>query len=518
MRFRYNIGQLMLLTAAAALIVALLTTVFARVRGMFRPEAVSFSPDGSAVAARFTDGTVMIWNDAGRRVARFDTREGWLHFLQPTAMQLVDDDRLAAANPRGQFEIWEASSGRRSRAFGAPALSPFWDSSCISADGTTGAAILVSAKGGVEIWDLQTGASIRKMPPAVGAPAHIALSRDGRRLATVSHQGNVSVWDIASGQMIAGPQPLGIDFAPGSSISFSDDLSIAAAAAESFTQVRLLNVQNGKSASVSTGESDTALQLSPDGATLATIDETGGVTLTDTGDGSEIGKISPARVLPKDALDRLPPMLRGRPPCAFSPDGQQLAVGTGGEVVLYDLETQTLKRRLWGSRQSLSKWFFAPALVGWAVLWGLARRRQRLAEANPQETTVDAEVLESSDHRENDEEHDATAVLVPRRPPRSLVAVWVLLLVGGVAAIVWGTLIIFAEISCFALTPFPYYSLLAGTMLTAAAAGRRTDRLAMIHSLQMSNIICCDPLNFTLGIVGLILAHRPAALEFLRSA
>ena len=76
---RFNIGQLMLLTTLAALLVALGTTLYTRARGMFKPEAVDYSPDGRAAAVRYTDGTVFVWNDQGRRTASFDTRDGWIN-------------------------------------------------------------------------------------------------------------------------------------------------------------------------------------------------------------------------------------------------------------------------------------------------------------------------------------------------------------------------------------------------------------------------------------------------------
>ena len=57
---RFNIGQLLLLTTLAALVVALGTALYTRARGMFRPQTVAYSPAGDALAARYSDGTVIV--------------------------------------------------------------------------------------------------------------------------------------------------------------------------------------------------------------------------------------------------------------------------------------------------------------------------------------------------------------------------------------------------------------------------------------------------------------------------
>ena len=105
MRFRFHLGQMLLLTALAALVLGLGTSIFQRVRSLLRPEAVSFSPDGKYAAARFIDGTVNVWNVDGGAVASFDTSENYFDVLgRHREFRLLDDQRAVRLELARLFE------------------------------------------------------------------------------------------------------------------------------------------------------------------------------------------------------------------------------------------------------------------------------------------------------------------------------------------------------------------------------------------------------------------------------
>ena len=513
----------MLLTALAGLVMGLLTSVYTRARGMFTPEAVTYSADGQAMAARYTDGTVQLWNQQGQQLSSFDTREGWVNWSMDDEIQLIGKEKLVAQSDAGRFEVWDVAAGEKESTIGNNVFSVRPDTTSVSADGSTAAAIQAGAQVDVDIFDTATGQRIKRMPPEIGGAQGIALSGDGQKMAVMRYGGQVEVWDIEAEEQLFGPHELDAD-PLNSSVAFDPQLRVAAAvqpdrySSVDGQPIELLDIETGQSAEIHTPEPVTGLKLSPDGRVLATWGPQSEVTFIDTTNGEQRGQIQPWYETP--VFDFSEFLLPTAPPIAFSPDGSEVIVGSNSEVAIYDVASGKLKKRLWGSSHALGAWFFGPAMFGWAILWGIARRRQRLAEASNVENFVSAEVVEQE---ESPADEGASArgdsdEIIPARlstkPPQSLIVAWILLFLGGTLSITLAMSVIFSEWTCFALTPFPYFSLYVGLMTIAAAAGRRTDKLPLVYSLQMASIICCDLINFTLGTIGLILVHRPAAQDF----
>jgi len=529
MRLRFNIGQLLLLTALVGLLIALLTTVYGRARGMFAPDAVSYSPDGEAVAVRFSDGTVRVWSRAGKLLGSFDTREGWISLSQPGRMRLLSRDRLMTVTGARQFELWDVKTGRSSGAVGRPSLNPLGESSAVSGDGSTAAEVRLAAQSRLGIWDLEAGRRVKQMQTDSGMPVGLSLSHDGNRLATVNQQGQVAIWDVETEQRLAGPYALNVEpyFA---SFAFSSDLRVVAAADEaSFDPntgqaIQLLDTRTGQRATVYAPEPVVGLELSPDGLLLAGVGTDGAVTFLDTRNGEQRGRIAVSQAQIDSGL--LPAQWLAVP-VDFSPGGDEVIIGARDEVGIYEAPGGKLAKRLWTSRQHLSGWFFGPALFAWALLWGWARREQRPAEASADANTGDADDAsapngeappEEAGEPARDESPQEADEVATAAPPTLLKVAWILLLLGGIVAISWGTAIIFAEGAFFALTPFPYYSLYVGIAATAAASARRTQRMTVVHILQIGNILCCDLTNVVLGIVGLVLVRRPAVASYLKQS
>ena len=503
---RFNIGQLLLLTALAALIIALATSVYTRARSIIRPEAIDYSPAGAS-AARFTDGTVYVWNNEGERIGSLDTREKWISFsFSKQQLHLLSESRVLATDGAGQLQIWDVESGKPTRPFGPV---NYGDNACsVSGDGKVAAtSMLGAAQPKLELWNLESGKRSKSLPAI--PQAGMALSTDGKRLATLSHTGRVEIWDLETEESegdrygLVGSSNEGLEFAASSDLRVVAAVAVGTYNEDQGYPIELLDTATGQTATVYADHEVLGVRLSADGTRLAAIGMNQQVSIIDTGNGDVITKISPAW---KETIYQLPelPGIHA-PPMAFSPNGEEIAIASNLEIATYDAATGQRIRRMWYSQQTLSQWFFMPAFVIWGVLWGLARRRYRQsiqAGGEAEEGVINAEAVNSDGET------------TPARPPKTLIANWILLGIGGLFAIIYSLSIIFAELSCLALMPFPYYGLYVGLLTLSSGVGRRTDKLPLIHTAQILNIICCDPINLVLGITGLILANQRSARNY----
>ncbi len=253
---------------------------------------------------------------------------------------LSSDGAMLVRWPRGQgLQLWDITNGLTARVLevddgdGWPlALSP---------DGRVLASLHYNGEK-IGLWDLSSGKSIRWFSGrAFWVVLTAAFSPDGRILATglepwpetydyYECRDTVQLWDVASGQplrFLEGDVPghEGPGVVP--SVGFSPDGSILASGSRNGS-IKLWDVATGERRSTLTwpgGDVD-ALAFSPDGATLASGDEAGVVSLWDV------------------AANRKPHKLKGHEGAvlsvAFSPDGRLVASGSGDATIkLWDLWT-----------------------------------------------------------------------------------------------------------------------------------------------------------------------------------
>jgi RNA polymerase sigma factor (sigma-70 family) len=298
-----------------------------------RQGLLAFSPDGKRLAGRgsITEGNrfrevVRVWDLAGGGQPKVHGTEhavwtGWS----------ADGEPLAICLEAGALRLDELASGR-SRRFACkdlpePGLSDHVLCTCAPAGRTLAAP---DQQGLVHVWDTATGRERCAVRPRGPYPRDLALSPDGRTLASLSSSsegnGPAQLWDTATGKALhslaTGQRYLAaVIFAP-------DGKTLATAGG---ADVRFWDVATGRAQGRTQGGRfgfDASIAFSPDGRTLATAERNlCAVRLWDVA----TGKPHPE------------PVGHGCRPhgTAFAPDGRRVATGGGldGTIHIWDLET-----------------------------------------------------------------------------------------------------------------------------------------------------------------------------------
>jgi WD40 repeat protein/transcriptional regulator with XRE-family HTH domain len=140
----------------------------------------------------------------------------------------------------------------------------------------------------VLLWDLAAGRMITSINTYGTDVVEVALSADGRILATVDPSGLVRLWKVATGRQIGRAIPVGTL----SGLTFSPDGSLLAMAGGDGT-VLLWDVatrqQIGLSMDASTARGVNAVAFTPDGSLLATAGGDGTVRLWDVATQQQVG-------------------------------------------------------------------------------------------------------------------------------------------------------------------------------------------------------------------------------------
>jgi WD40 repeat protein/serine/threonine protein kinase len=158
--------------------------------------ALAFAPDGSTLATAGTDQIVNLWNIAP------STREQTPllfaltgHRAPIVALAFSSDGRqIASASSDGVVKLYETSSGveRSSLTTTAGVIG----SLVFSPDGKT---LAGWSHHGLRLWDVASQKEVTA-PKFSGVLRSVAISCDGRRLATACQDGQVCIWQIGSAE------------------------------------------------------------------------------------------------------------------------------------------------------------------------------------------------------------------------------------------------------------------------------------------------------------------------------
>jgi WD40 repeat protein/tRNA A-37 threonylcarbamoyl transferase component Bud32 len=157
--------------------------------------SVAFSPDGSLLASAALDGSVGVWDLAGRQKA-FDLPK---QQKAVTAVAFSPDGALLAA---AGFD-WTVTLYDLRRQAQTRALAPGFTVSGL-AFSPDGARLVVTGyfNGAIPVYEVATGKRLLGLTGHTDFPTGVAFSPDGRRIATCGEDRTVRLWDAASGQEV----------------------------------------------------------------------------------------------------------------------------------------------------------------------------------------------------------------------------------------------------------------------------------------------------------------------------
>ncbi len=170
--------------------------------------AMALSPDGRylAITPRFTAPLSVIDVASATQAYAIVPQAGSLFYSvtwSPDGNRLATSELLrrgsGIAGLEFQIRLWDAQTGAEAAAFagserGATSLA-------ISPDGR----VLASAglDGAVGMWDVATGRELRRLDGHSGGVGTIAFSPDGKFLVTGGYEGSARLWDVATGELLA---------------------------------------------------------------------------------------------------------------------------------------------------------------------------------------------------------------------------------------------------------------------------------------------------------------------------
>jgi WD40 repeat protein len=310
---------------------------------------VAFSPDGSWLASSggANDNTIRIWDVVTGQTLRV-LAGGDINII--SHISVSPDGKLLASANYNTVKIWKVASGRLLRT-----LNGAYEDAAFSPDGH-----LLATNGGegLAFWDVATGQQVRTFGGNMSSSNLVALSSDGRWLASDGTGGSIILWELGTGRA-----PVKLSGQPAEQLfelAFSPDgRKLASNGGETF---KLWDLSTRRELYVLKEEGNTLkgkiskFAFSPDGRLLATGEINGTIKLRDADMGRELRTIAtpPPKAAPtppqadaeKDRMQKIMDGMEELIPrgsikaLAFSPDGKLLAsVNSYNEVKIHDAVT-----------------------------------------------------------------------------------------------------------------------------------------------------------------------------------
>jgi WD40 repeat protein len=167
-------------------------------------QGIAFSTDGALLALGGAADDVLLWDAATGelRAELSESQEEQTAAALTTGVAFSADGRQVwSASAAGAYRVWDVASGELVRRIGTEWTQIVMDAAFDPSRGLV--AIASRDTGDIDLWRPQDGTLQRLL---VGHPEEVeclAVSRDGRRLASGSLDGTVKLWDLATGAPLA---------------------------------------------------------------------------------------------------------------------------------------------------------------------------------------------------------------------------------------------------------------------------------------------------------------------------
>lgn len=283
--------------------------------------SLAISPDGKTLASGSFDGTIKVWNlPEGKLLYTLTGHSQAGEIVSSVAISPNGNSIISSSNGyEGSIKIWNLYTGELRYNLSAQTLGV--SVVAISPDGrllATG-----SNDGTVWLWSLDSGDRLGTLSGHFGTVDSVAFSPDGTTLASGSQDGSIKLWSLNSeigyNQNISALTLLShIDKVH--SVAFSPDgKTLASGSADN--SVKLWDATTGKLLATLLGNGGTvySVAISPDGNLLA--------------GGSLAGRIKLWDLATRKPLESLSGHSRWVESIAFSPDGHTLASGSGDRTI-----------------------------------------------------------------------------------------------------------------------------------------------------------------------------------------
>lgn len=156
------------------------------------------SPDGLSVAAcNGQFGAITLWSIPRRRLVATLRSEKWMHWESGLSAAFTDDGAKLISACQSSTAEWDLTVDERVQCTG-----PIVGTPCCAFSPDDDSSVLVagSADRKVRFWNPISGALVREISGFAEGVESIAISSDGRFLATGDHQGFVEVFEMSSGE------------------------------------------------------------------------------------------------------------------------------------------------------------------------------------------------------------------------------------------------------------------------------------------------------------------------------
>lgn len=286
-------------------------------------ESLEFSPNGEWLATAGRQG-VLLWNVAANeepeQLADLPQGAGVVRFSPDGSLLAVGGYDQAVAR------LYNVASRQMILAIEGPNRAYSREGMCFSADGRQ--LIVPSSTNVVDFFDVITAQRVRRLEAEAIMPCGVAVSPDGRLLASIGRSAAMNVWDLPSGERISDPSSGHLAGVYG--VAWTPDDELVATASMDGT-IRMWNAATGEQRHMLDHEGwPAAMAVAPGGEALLSCGLDDSLRLWDLASGDQLLK------LPGHGNSGGPQSFE----VAFSPDGSQLySFGSDLRLNSYDRKT-----------------------------------------------------------------------------------------------------------------------------------------------------------------------------------